>query len=192
VSPILKKAVEIKPKLEAWGFFALGLAILTLLLGFGLFLRPQGSASRPAGKPSPPAVRPGLQSLGRGHDLVHQGRYREARLEFQKATHEDPDNAVAWANLGGANAVLGQTGEARAAYERALDLGPDNWLVHYNLSALLARDGDRKSAVRHLRTALRLVRAQEPTRQKMVADLSRDPILRKLMNDPQIRDLVKP
>lgn len=193
MSPIPQKAVESPSKQrEAWGLFALGLAILILLLGFGLFLRPSGSGSRPAASPGKPVVRPALLTLGRGQDLMRQGRYREARVEFEKATREDPDSEVAWANLGGVNAVLGQTGDARAAYERALDLGPDSWLVHYNLSALLARDGDRDRAVRHLRTALRLVKMEEPKRQQMVADLSKDPVLRKLMSDPQIRDLVKP
>jgi len=41
--------------------------------------------------------------------------------------------------------------DAREAYERALELDPDNADAHYNLAGILERRGDKPGALRHLK-----------------------------------------
>lgn len=58
--------------------------------------------------------------FGLGYTLVEAGRPREAYGLLRRYTELTPCNAWAWCWLGKACAALGQTGEARAAYERAV------------------------------------------------------------------------
>ena len=54
----------------------------------------------------------------------------EAQVEeFRRLIEEDPDNCVNFYNLGEALAELGQTGEAREAFEQALELDKTKSLV---------------------------------------------------------------
>ncbi len=177
-------------QIKAWVLTAVGAValLLALLVGFLVFHSHEVSPAATTGT----SIEAATRNLSRGHDLIQQGHYQEARLAFLSATEEDPDNATAWADLGGANSVLGRIEEARAAYERALGLEPDNWLAHYNLAVLLAHEGDRNGAVRHLKAALSLTRNREQKRREIVADLRRSPSLRTLLTDPRIRPLVGP
>ncbi len=142
-----------------------------------------------AGAP-PSATREAKESMSRGQALASRGRYEDARAEFQRATVADPDSPAAWANLGAADAVTSRIEEARGAYEKALALAPDHWLAHYNLAVLLAREGDRDGAVRHLERFFYLGGTREETRRQALADLRRDPSLQGLLSDPRLRDFV--
>jgi tetratricopeptide (TPR) repeat protein len=51
------------------------------------------------------------------------GRYSDAEALLRQAVAQNPDDAVAWYNLGWAYSSLGRTHEARQAWERALMLG---------------------------------------------------------------------
>ncbi|HZI77817.1 MAG TPA: tetratricopeptide repeat protein, partial [Gemmatimonadales bacterium] len=105
-------------------------------------------------------------------ELARQGRYKEARQEFRRAVEIDPENAMAWANLGMASAASGSEQEAVESYSKALRLDPGNWLAHYNLGLLQARRGNPEEALRHLEQAFA---AQpdpaSPERLAMIADL---------------------
>jgi len=54
---------------------------------------------------------------------------------------------------------------------------------------LLAREGDRDGAIRHLERFSALIGPRDEKRQKAVDDLRRDPALRGLLDDPRVRDL---
>jgi hypothetical protein len=203
------RTLAIKRKLRRWVPLAAGgslLAAIFLALYAGdlrsLMARAEAAArTREAGapplphRPSPPAApapRPGpdaARSLSRGETLAESGRYEEARTELARAVAADPQNPIAWADLGAANAKTGRRQEARNAYSKALDLAPDNWLAHYNLAVLLAREGDRDGALQHLEEFFSHVGSLAEVRSRAIEDLRRDSLLRELLNDPRISAL---
>jgi tetratricopeptide (TPR) repeat protein len=153
------------------------------------------AASSPAPQAIPPrssAIQEASQAVSRGERLASRGLYEDARREFLHATLADPASPVAWANLGAASSVTRRVEEARAAYDKALALAPDNWLTHYNLAVLLAREGNRDGAVRHLERFSALIGPREEKRRKAIDDLRNDPALSGLLGDPRLRDLAPP
>jgi tetratricopeptide (TPR) repeat protein len=63
-----------------------------------------------------------------GYTLHDIGRYREAYKHLRAYTEIVPSNAWAWCWLGHACARLGEMGEARSAYQRAIELEEDSGL----------------------------------------------------------------
>ena len=60
------------------------------------------------------------------------GLWQEAIYRWERAVAIDPDYAAAWNNLGIAYEHEGLFDKAREAYERALDLEPDNMMIQQN------------------------------------------------------------
>ena len=67
-----------------------------------------------------------------GWDVALHGLWSEAASHWQKAVELDPTYAAAWNNLGIAYEQQGQFTKARAAYEKALQLEPNNNLIRQN------------------------------------------------------------
>lgn len=129
--------------------------------------------------------------LERGHRLVAERRYDEARKEFQSTLDDDPENAMAWANLGLADAVSGRDREALEAYNAALHLDPGNWLAHYNLGLFWARRGERELALSNLEDAFAAVPdRQSRERRSMLADLRVTGVPAELRREPRFRALL--
>lgn len=63
-----------------------------------------------------------MAHFGLGYALYDLGRYQEAYRHLRHYTEIAPCGSWNWCWLGKAAQVLGETGEARAAYERALEL----------------------------------------------------------------------
>jgi tetratricopeptide (TPR) repeat protein len=125
-----------------------------------------------------------------GQLLVAQRMYEEARADFLKATQEDPENANAWAALGGACMLTDNDEEARNAYERALAIEPENWTAHYNYGCYFARKGETESALGHLERAVSLLnRAANVDRGTVREDLRQNPALAALRQDPRFERL---
>lgn len=199
----------VKTSLQTWVLLAAGGAVCVLALPIFLLLRshsglperPVAATNQPplathpsnvspqAPVPQSSAIQEASQAVSRGQKLADRGLYEDARLEFLRATEADPDNPVAWTNLGAASVVTRRVEEARVAYDKALALAPDNWLTHYNLAILLARESDRDGAVRHLEKFFTLIGPRDEKRRKAIDDLRRDPGLQGLIDDPRLRDL---
>ncbi len=64
-------------------------------------------------------------------------REPEARALVQEVLTHDPDDAVAWHQLGILERRSGEFEAAAGAYQRALELSPDYGLAHRNLGVLL-------------------------------------------------------
>jgi tetratricopeptide (TPR) repeat protein len=64
-----------------------------------------------------------MAHYGLGYTLLGAGRAREAYGHLRYYTELAPTNAWAWCWLGQACAALGERTDARAAYERAIELG---------------------------------------------------------------------
>jgi Tfp pilus assembly protein PilF len=67
-----------------------------------------------------------------GIKVAQHGLWREAILHWERAVQIDPTYAAAHNNLAVAYEHQGELGKARAAYERALELEPNNALIKQN------------------------------------------------------------
>ncbi len=67
-----------------------------------------------------------------GIQVAQRGLWKEAIYRWERATQLDPSYAAAFNNLAVAYEHEGQSAKARAAYEKALALEPENALVRQN------------------------------------------------------------
>jgi Tfp pilus assembly protein PilF len=67
-----------------------------------------------------------------GIQVAQRGLWKEAIYRWERATQLDPTYAAAFNNLAVAYEHEGQLQKARAAYEKALALEPENALVRQN------------------------------------------------------------
>ena len=81
----------------------------------------------------------GSHNAARVHDYnqfaiktAKAGLWNEAIFRWNQVTSIDPDNAVAYNNLGVGYEALGKIEEAEAAYQRATELDPDSKYYRIN------------------------------------------------------------
>lgn len=67
-----------------------------------------------------------------GVTIAQKGLWRDATMQWENATVIDPTYASAWNNLAIGYEQLGRFEDARKAYERALELEPNNQYIHGN------------------------------------------------------------
>ncbi|MDE1177096.1 MAG: tetratricopeptide repeat protein [Edaphobacter sp.] len=101
-----------------------------------------------------PAHAPALINLGTIHYNMRQ--YAEAESLYRRATHADPDYALAFFDLGNVLDEMQQLEEATIAYQKAVALVPQYADAHYNLALAYERQGQRRKALRHWLTYVRL------------------------------------
>ncbi|MEM4217189.1 MAG: tetratricopeptide repeat protein [Candidatus Methanomethylicaceae archaeon] len=126
-------------------------------------------------------------------DLAKQADYLGAVDEFQRALNEDSDNAWIQANMAAAYIQLGRLADAQSACERAEELDPKNWLVHYNFASLYAKRNDCDQAARRLSEALRYVaedRAQRITKAEVINHIKTDRTFNPCRNAPRFQQLL--
>jgi tetratricopeptide (TPR) repeat protein len=82
--------------------------------------------------------------------------WEEAALDFRRATEVKPEFALAWSNLGMAEADLGREGEAVRHYREAIRRAPALVAPRNNLGTLLLRRGDVAGALEVLEAATAL------------------------------------
>src|SRR5215475_10728309 len=80
-----------------------------------------------------------------GINVAQRGLWREAIYRWEKATEIDPTYAAAFNDLAIAYEHEGQLDKARKAYERALELDPNNAQVRQNYE-LFKEINDRTTA----------------------------------------------
>ena len=79
-----------------------------------------------------------------GIQVAQKGLWREAIFRWERATKIDPTYAAAYNNLAIAYEHEGELDKARASYEKALELDPDNALIKQNYE-LFKEINDRTS-----------------------------------------------
>ena len=79
-----------------------------------------------------------------GIQVAQRGLWREAIYRWERATQIDPTYAPAFNNLAVAYEHEGQLDKARAAYEKALQLDPNNAMIRQNFD-LFKEINDRAS-----------------------------------------------
>lgn len=67
-----------------------------------------------------------------GITVAQRGLWREATLRWERATELDPGYGAAWNNLGIGYEQLGQFDQARRAYEKAIEVEPNNTYIRNN------------------------------------------------------------
>ena len=72
------------------------------------------------------------QQVEFGIEVAQRGLWREAIFRWERATQLDPTYAAAFNNLAIAYEHEGQLDKARKAYEKALELDPDNAMIRQN------------------------------------------------------------
>ena len=90
-----------------------------------------------------------------GLELSEQGLDVPALAAFERVAKLDP-TAAAFYNLGTLYMKAGRTSQARPAFERALELQPDNYESANSLGVLLAQKGEIPAAIERFRVALQV------------------------------------
>ena len=67
-----------------------------------------------------------------GWDVALKGLWHEATLRWEKAIEIDPTYAAAWNDVGIAYEQEGRFDKARTAYEKAIQLEPNNNFIRQN------------------------------------------------------------
>ena len=91
----------------------------------------------------------------RAQAALARGSVRAAIDLLQQAIARDPSDVEPAFHLGNLFAVQGQTREAIAAYERALQIAPEHASLKVNLGITLGQTGDVTGAERHFTDVLR-------------------------------------
>jgi type IV pilus assembly protein PilF len=78
-----------------------------------------------------------------GIQVAQRGLWREAIYRWERATQIDPTYAAAFNNLAVAYEQEGDLDKARAAYEKAVALDPENAMIRQNFD-LFKEINDRK------------------------------------------------
>jgi superkiller protein 3 len=94
--------------------------------------------------------------LQQAEDALEKKDYQTALSPLQTVTRAAPDSADAWFYLGYAYHGLHQEVDARAAYEKAVQLNPELYQAQANLGLLLFAMKDFPGALPHLQKAVAL------------------------------------
>jgi Flp pilus assembly protein TadD len=79
-----------------------------------------------------------------GIQVAQKGLWREAIYRWERATQLDPTYAAAYNNLAVAYEHEGQLEKARLAYEKAIEIEPNNTMIRQNFD-LFKEINDRAS-----------------------------------------------
>ncbi len=86
----------------------------------------------------------------------NEKEYREKAKEcYKKALSLNEEDLSAWNNYGNLLVDMKEYDEAERVYKRAIEIFPGNGTPQYNLATLMALKGDKESALRWLKEALK-------------------------------------
>ncbi len=94
--------------------------------------------------------------INMGTILFHQRNYPVAEELYRRATVADPSYVLAYFDLGNVLDELQRLDESIAAYTQAVTLAPRYADAHYNLALAYERKGERRHALRHWQSYIRL------------------------------------
>jgi arylsulfatase A-like enzyme/Flp pilus assembly protein TadD len=92
----------------------------------------------------------------RGMIWVETGQFQKAKEEFLQALKMDPNNAIAWNNLGNAYRALDELDNAETAYKKAIALSPHYAYPENGLATVLVKRNNQREAIPHFEKAIQL------------------------------------
>ena len=95
-------------------------------------------------------------SINLGTIYYNQHQFELAEEMYRRATEADPEYALAFFDLGNVLDEMKRLSEAVVAYQRAIVLAPKYADAHYNLALAYDRQGQRRRALSHWLTYVRL------------------------------------
>jgi tetratricopeptide (TPR) repeat protein len=95
-------------------------------------------------------------AINLGTIYYNQREFELAEQHYRMATEADPEYALAFFDLGNVLDELKRLPDAIEAYQRAIALVPQYADAHYNLALAYERQGQRRRALRHWLTYVRL------------------------------------
>ncbi|MDX1674990.1 MAG: tetratricopeptide repeat protein [Longimicrobiales bacterium] len=101
-----------------------------------------------------PSDEPDVDYYREGVELLRAGRYHEALTSFRLAERSAPGDSAVQQQIAITYTRIGMTDEAMKVYEMVLARDPRAVGAHYGLAFLKLREGDRATAVSHLRRFL--------------------------------------
>ncbi|WP_431856903.1 tetratricopeptide repeat protein [Azospirillum sp.] len=115
------------------------------------------SAPAPASGPAPAAAPAPGDDAFRDHftagvEYLRQGRPHEALVSFNAASHLRPHVPEVFVNIGFAQATMGKHGDAAEAFDRALQIKPDQTNAYFGLAVALEGMGRLEEALGAMRT----------------------------------------
>lgn len=138
--------------------------LLTLLLvlvgGFWIDQAPADLAAEPAG--TQPQAAELAQRFEQAVLMLHAKQYMQAATAWQRVLALAPDLPEANVNLGYALLGLQRHQEARALFERAIDLRPAQANAYYGLALAWEAAGNLPLAIGAMRSYLHLARKESP------------------------------
>ena len=96
------------------------------------------------------------RNVSEGNDCLDGGLYEKALVCFNKALALDPASSEALEGLGIVYMKKGAFLKAIDSFKKSASVKPGNFNPHYFLSMLHARAGNKKEALKELKTALEL------------------------------------
>lgn len=88
--------------------------------------------------------------------LASVDKMEEAEKAIEEAIQLNPDEVLAYINLGNLLDQVGKKEEAEKAYQKAISIDPKNVRAHYNLGLLYSEQGKLKEARKELTKAIEL------------------------------------
>ncbi len=91
-----------------------------------------------------------------GTIFYNQRDFNRAEQMYRRATEADPEYALAFFDLGNVLDEMQRLNDAIAAYQRAIQIVPAYADAHYNLALAFERKSERRRALKHWMTYVRL------------------------------------
>jgi Flp pilus assembly protein TadD len=88
-----------------------------------------------------------------GLKVAQKGLWQEARFRFERAAKADPQNAAALNDLAVALEQMGDFAGARQAYEKALELKPNDSYIQQNYDLFREADDKRNRKLKKAKKA---------------------------------------
>jgi len=126
----------------------------TISVGTILLSRPGEARSDPSG--DPPISKRASDAYRKGSAALANGKWNEAKFEFEKAVSLQPAYFFAWIGIGLANEALQQWHEAEEAYQKALGLRPKSADPYLRIARLGAKTGNWEQAAQYSEAAIGL------------------------------------
>lgn len=148
------------------GAFAVAYAVVELVPSRGVVVG--GSPRGPQHQDAAPEF---AQAFSQGIAAFRQGDAHGAMIAFERAAQLQPASSAALVNLGFALVELRAFDQARARFERALHVNPEQFNAYYGIAEVLEAQGQIQQAAGAMKTFLHYADESDPFRRRAQAAL---------------------